>query len=114
MYTGYYRFGSSSDTLVRCVHASCNDGNVCIFLSETNIELQVSTPNNPLHSSDKCTVNYVEIIHDCMPRSVDLTLKFTDTSYSEDNLYLQVNKDHKLTLALITTAHNFESQILFL
>ena len=100
MCTGYYRFGLSSDTLVRCVHASCNDDDVCIFLSETNTELQVSMPNDLLHSRDNCLVNYVEIIHDCMPRSVNLTLKFT--SYSgDDKLYLQVNKDHKLILAPI-------------
>ena len=91
MYTaGYYRFGSNSDTPLRCVYVSCQDNDVCIFTSpEDGRQLQVSTPYNPLHSTDNCMVNYVEIIHDCMPRSVDLTLKFT--SYpGDDNLYLQV------------------------
>ena len=97
--TAYYRFGSNEMTSVRCVHVSCNDMDVCIFaLSEDGTELQVSMNSNPLQSSDKCMVNFVEIIHDCMPRSVDLTLKFT--SYpGDDKLYLQVNKDHKLKLS---------------
>ena len=116
MYTGYYKFGSNADTFVRCVYVSCNDNDVCIFMSTSletpSSELQVSMPTNPLHSSDNCVVNYVEIIHDCMPRRVELTLKFT--SYlGNDNLYLQVNKDHKLSLALIATVHNYESQIFF-
>ena len=91
MYTAYYRFGSNSDTPVRCVYVTCNDNNICIFKSlKDGSELQVSSPVNPLHSSDKCVVNYVDVIHDCMPRRVDLTLKFT--SYAGDNkLYLQVS-----------------------
>ena len=89
---GYYRFGSSSDTPVRCVYVTCPDNDTCIFISpETNTELQVSMPTKPLHSSDKCIVNFVKIMHDqCMPRCVDLILKFT--SYpGDDKLYLQVS-----------------------
>ena len=92
MYTaGYYRFGSNSDTPVRCVYVSCHDNDMCIFISpEDGNELQVSMPFNPLQSDDKCVVNFVEIIHDCKPRRVDLILNFT--SYpGDDNLYLQVS-----------------------
>ena len=90
-YIGYYRFGSNSDTPVRCVYLSCNEVDMCNFMSpETDDELQVSTPNNTLRSSDNCMVNYVEIIHDCMPRLIDLTLVFTSHS-KDDKLYLQVS-----------------------
>ena len=91
--TGYYRFGSNSDTPVRCVYVSCHhdDNDMCIFTSpEDGNELQVSMSYNPLQSSDNCVVNYVEMIHDCKPRRVDLILNFT--SYpGNDNLYLQVS-----------------------
>ena len=91
MHAAYYRFGSNSDTPVRCVHISCLADNMCIFISpETNTELQIPMPTNTLHSSDKCVVNFVEMIHDCMPRNVSLTLKFT--SYpGDDRLYLEVS-----------------------
>ena len=64
---------------------------MCIFTSpEDGAELQVSSPYNPMDSSDNCTVNFVDVIHDCVPRRVDLTLKFT--SYAgNDKLYLQVS-----------------------
>ena len=91
IYIGYYRFGSNSDTPVRCVYLSCNEVDMCNFMSvQSDYELQVSMPNNPLHSDDNCMVNYVEIIHDCMPRLIDLTLVFTSHS-GDDNLYLQVS-----------------------
>ena len=88
---GYYRFGSNSDTPVRCVYVSCHDNDMCIFTSpEDGSKLQVSMQINPLNSSDNCMVNYVEIIHDCKPRRVDLILNFI--SYPGDNkLYLQVS-----------------------
>ena len=91
MYTGYYRFGSNSATAVRCVNVSCHDNDMCIFTSpEDGTKLQVSTKINPMKSSVKCVVNYVEIIHDCMPRNVSLTLKFIPDE-GDDRLYLQVS-----------------------
>ena len=97
MYVGYYRFGSNSDTPVRCVYVACHDNDMCIFISpEGGTELQVSMPDNPLYSNDKCVVNFVEMIHDCKPRRVDLTLKFT--SYpGDDRLYLQVSLSKQRT-----------------
>ena len=97
---GFYRFGTNEKTAIRCVYVSCNDDDVCIFTSpeDGTTELQISMQSNPLHSGDNCVVNNVEIIHDCMPRNVDLTLKFT--SYpGNDNLYLQVRTYVSFTMA---------------
>ena len=41
-----------------------------------------------MDSDSNCVVNFVEIIHDCVPRSVDLDLTFA--SHGTDNLYLEV------------------------
>ena len=80
----------SNKNPVRCVYVTCYDNNTCIFqLSTTNKELPVVTPNNMLHSNDNCVVNFVEIIHDCIPRLVDLELSFT-AHEGDTNLYLQV------------------------
>ena len=101
MYTAYYRFGSNSETPVRCVNVSCNDIDMCNFTSpETGIELPVSTQFNYLHSTESCMVNYVEIIHDCMPRLIDLTLVFISHS-GDDKLYLQVSFMYKIRLQLL-------------
>ena len=103
VHAGYYRFGSNSETPVRCVYVTCNDNNLCTFMApKTNTKLPVSAPTNPLSSSDKCVVNYVEMIHDCMPRRVDVTLKFT--SYPADNrLYLQVSLSKQRTKLMFNT-----------
>ena len=96
----YYRFGSNSDTPVRCVYVSCKDIDMCNFTSpETGAELPVSPPFNYLRSRDSCMVNYVEIIHDCMPRLIDLTLDFISHS-GDDKLYLQVSFMYKIRLQL--------------
>ena len=90
---------------MRCVYITCHDNDTCIFTSSENgIELQVSMPNNPLQSSDNCTVNHVEIIHDCKPRLVDLILKFTPHS-GDNRLYLQVaiNLQHQTAVACVAT-----------
>lgn len=92
MYTGYYRL--SGDGLntnpVRCVYVSCGKNNMCSFKSSTTrIELSIATTNKTLHSDDNCVVNFVEIIHDCIPRRVDLNLSFTSRT-RDTNLYLQV------------------------
>ena len=72
-----------------CVYVEC-DGSVCIFKSSaTNEELPVDKSEKHLHPSDKCWVNFVEIIHDCQPRSVNLKLNFT-THSGYNKLYLQV------------------------
>ena len=41
-----------------------------------------------MDSDSNCVVNFVEIIHDCVPRLVDLDLTFA--SHGTDNLYLEV------------------------
>ena len=44
--------------------------------------------NEPLDSNSNCVVNFVEILHDCIPRRVDLNLFFK--SHSDHKLYLKV------------------------
>jgi len=92
--TAYYRFYRSgiSDNPVSAVYAVCGNNNFCILNSTvTSTELPIATTNNPLPSSSNCVVNFVEIIHDCMPRRVDLDLSFT--SHATDKLYLEVRND---------------------
>ena len=94
MCIAYYRFnedGSNSNP-VRCVIVKCDQNNVCLFRSsQTNKELPIATSSNMLYSNSHCKVNYVEVIHDCIPRRVDLQLHFT--LHEEDTkLYLQVRR----------------------
>lgn len=94
MVTVYYRFDPSGldvQTYVNTVYADCGADNYCTLNSTaTNSELAITKiqHNEPLNSNSNCTVNHVEIIHDCIPRCVDLRLSFT--SYSDNKLYLQV------------------------
>ena len=75
--------------LVATVYAVCgNDDLYVLNSSETNAELPVAAKWNLLDSDDNCVVNFVEIMHDCMPRCVDLSLSFT--SQATHNLYLMV------------------------
>ena len=47
------------------------------------------TKNNiALNADSDCVVNYVEIIHDCIPRQVSLNFSFI--SHGDDSLYLRV------------------------
>ena len=44
-----------------------------------------------LYTEDNCVVNFVEIIHDCVPRIVGLTLMFERNDHDESDLvYLKV------------------------
>ena len=89
VYTVYYRFyeDGSGTNPVKCVYVEC-DHNTCIFKSPvTNNELPIATSSNVLYSDNHCKVNFVEIIHDCIPRRVDLKLQFA--SYG-NKVYLQV------------------------
>ena len=84
--------GDGSNTNpVRCVNVTCDENHVCIFESSItkNKELPVVTKDNMLHSDDNCVVNFVDIIHYCAPKRVDLELSFT-TRVGDTNLYLQV------------------------
>ena len=86
----FYRFdedGSYTNPVI-CVYVEC-DHNVCIFKSVlTNNLLPIAVSSSMLHSDDSCRANFVEIIHDCMPRRVDLDLIFASNGNNE--LYLQV------------------------
>ena len=44
----------------------------------------------PLNADSGCEVNFVEIIHDCIPRRVDLMFIF-EKSNEKDRLYLKVS-----------------------
>jgi len=88
----YYRFDRSSlirDTSVTAVYAACGLNKHCMLnATVTNTSLPIATLSNPLHSDINCVVNFVEIIHDCMPRCVDLNLDFI--AYPDGKLHLQV------------------------
>jgi len=86
----HYRFNEdgSNNNPIRCVYIICDQSNACIFKSTvTHNELPIATTSNPLPTTSICYVNYVEIIHDCVPRRIQMILNFT----SHDNsVYLQV------------------------
>lgn len=60
--------------------------------SLTKFERPFAKVNNlhdePMSSNSNCVVNFVEVLHDCMPRCIDL--KITFKSHSDNKLYLQV------------------------
>ena len=92
LHTAYYLFHRQSlniTTHVSTVYAACGNDDLCLLNStETNAELPIAVKWKLLGSNDNCVVNLVEIIHDCMPRRVDLSLSFT--SHATHNLYLMV------------------------
>ena len=92
----YYKFDRRhlrdlSSTSVSAMYADCGSGdNICPLVSAvkaTKLPITTELSNNLPNSDSNCVVNSVDIIHDCMPRCVDL--KFTFSSYS-DKLYLKV------------------------
>ena len=97
-YYSFHRPSLNTATYVSTVYAVCGDDDLCVLNStETNTELAVAAKwNHLLDSDDNCVVNFVEIIHDCMPRRVDLSLSFT--SHATHSLYLMV----RITLYLFT------------
>ena len=88
----FYEDGSNTNPVI-CVHVVCDHNNLCIFKSSTkdteDRELSIAGSGNRLRSDSDCSVHYVEILHGCTSRQVDMNLKFT--SYvGDNNLYLQV------------------------
>ena len=88
----HYSFNrqNTRSTHVSTVYAVCGRDNVCTLNSTaTHTELPIAVLQwNEIDSDSNCTVNYVEIIHDCVPRLVDLDLTFA--SHETDKLYLEV------------------------
>ena len=90
--TGHYSFYRQNlrSTPVSTIYADCSSNNLC-FLSSTatHTELPIAVSQwNKIDSDSNCVVNFVEIIHDCVPRLVELDLIFA--SHGTDNLYLKV------------------------
>ena len=92
----YYRFDRSNalkniDTSVSTMYGLCGENNNhCTLLSAvTNGKLKVTRllGNEPLNTNSNCTVNFVEIIHNCIPGRVPLTLFFKSYHHK---LYLKV------------------------
>ena len=85
----FYRQNLRS-TYVSTVYAVCGIDNFCTLNSTaTFTELPIAVSQwNHIDSDSNCVVNFVEIIHDCVPRLVDLDLTFA--SHGTDNLYLEV------------------------
>ena len=77
-------------THVSTVYTVCRNDNLCTLNSpQSPTELPIALSQwKKIDSDSNCVVNFVEIIHDCMPRLVDLDLSFT--SHGTDNLYLEV------------------------
>ena len=91
----FYRFQRGMlnvSTDVSTVYAVCSRNNEYCLLSSmaTSTQLPIETTNNniALANGSDCVVNFVEIIHDCLPRCVDMKLRFR--SYETNYLYLQV------------------------
>ena len=90
--TAYYSFSRHgvSATNISTVYAVCGNENLCTLNSTaTNAELPIAISWKSLSSYTNCVVNFVEIIHDCMPRRVDLNLTFT-SHVTQNQLYLRV------------------------
>ncbi|XP_065910225.1 uncharacterized protein [Dysidea avara] len=84
-----HRIGTNNT--ISTVYPVCGKDMVCSLNSTvTNVELPLySTTHGPLTADSGCTVNYVEIIHDCMPRHVPLELNFTSNN---GRLYLKLHQ----------------------
>lgn len=106
----FYRLqpsGLNVSTDVSNVYAVCSRNAYCVLCSTiTSTELLIKKTNNnvPLNADSDCVVNFVEIIHDCIPRCVNLKLWFA--SYGTDNLYLQVKNliAHQCSISIPRTA----------
>ena len=90
--TAHYSFNRQNikSTHVSTVYAVCGRDDFCTLNSTaTHTELPIAVSQwNQMNYDSNCTVNYVEIIHDCVPRLVDLDLTFA--SHGTDKLYLEV------------------------
>ena len=92
----FYRFrrNGSYDTYVSIIYAVCGTNDYCVLYSMTagknytQLPIEKSENKIPLNAESECVVNYVEIIHDCIPRRVDVNFSFI--SHGHDHLYLRV------------------------
>ena len=79
-------------TDVSTVYAFCSRNNeYCLLIStatSTQLPIEKTSNNIALPADSDCVVNFVEIIHDCLPRCVDIKLRLG--SYEAKYLYLQV------------------------
>ena len=99
-FTAYYRFQRKEifNSFVTEVYAVCGKNDFCTLNSTaTKAELPIvkTLYNIPLNADSDCKVNFVEIIHDCLPRCVDL--KFIFEPRLPDGLCLKV-KECKLLM----------------
>ena len=95
LYTAFYRFQRKEtyDSYVTEVYAGCAENDICSLIStakKAEVPIEKSLYNIPLNAESGCEVNFVEIIHDCIPRCVDL--KFIFDSQSTEYLYLKVKQ----------------------
>ena len=92
-FTAFYRFQQRNvNTNVSTVYAVCETSDYCDLISPiTNTQLPIEKTKTmmPLDAESHCRVDIVEIIHDCLPRSVDVKLRFESKNES-DCVYLQV------------------------
>lgn len=90
----FYRFRRNElyDTYVTNIYAVCGINDYCVLYStagkNTQLPIEKSENKIPLNAESECVVNYVEIIHDCIPRHVDVNFSFI--SHGHDRLYLRV------------------------
>lgn len=101
---GFYLFHRQglSTSHVSTVYAVCEEDKYCILNSTaTKTELPIAILNNSilLSPGSNCVVNFVEILHDCKPRRVDL--KFSFTSHATHKLYLKVRNMYKCNYTYI-------------
>ena len=93
-FTAFYRFQRKEifNAYVTEVHTDCTANGFCTLIStaaKAELPIEKSLYNIPLNTESGCEVNFVEIIHDCIPRCVDLKFVFeSHDSYSTDYLYL--------------------------
>ena len=115
-YIVYYRFDRRDigGTSVSAVYADCGSrDSICSLNSTiTKTELAITTVGNELlNSNSNCMINSVEIIHDCMPRCVDLN--FTFSSHSDKvylkvwNIILQIYTPEIIMMNFIVTSPSF-------
>ena len=95
-FIAFYRFQriETFDVFVTNVYADCrSNSNICTLISvsqKKEVPIVKSNGHIPLNADSGCEVNFVEIIHDCIPRRVDLMF-IIEKSNTKDKLYLKVN-----------------------
>ena len=75
------------------MYADCTNDKCVLNSTTTKTQLPIEKMTNRmlLYAEDNCVVNFVEIIHDCVPRIVGLTLMFERNDHDESDLvYLKV------------------------